>query len=181
MGSASPRGRGERGGPEAEGELSVRGEWDGQEGRGGSETWQGQASAGQGSLEPTTLDTGRLCSLAHLEKGRLLQSLGGYPVALWAKCAQGTPRNTTHSEAMKQKNVGAFLLRRFPRTSERGPEDQPMAGSLPTAPPPAAGLAPKSQGDIWLVPHEVLRPSPNRGRFSWVQRLGRWRDGKVPV
>ena len=71
--------------PEAESELSVRGEWDGQEGRGGSEIWQGQASAGQGSLEPTTLDSGRHCSLSRLEKGRLPQLPSGAD-----QCAQGT-------------------------------------------------------------------------------------------
>lgn len=77
--------RGGMGAPEAEGELSVRGEWDGQEGRGGSEIWQGQASAGQGSLEPTTLDSGRHCSLSRLEKGRLPQLPSGAD-----QCAHGT-------------------------------------------------------------------------------------------
>lgn len=56
---------------------------DGQEGRGGSEIWQGQASAGQGSHEPTVLDSGRHYSLPCLEKGRLPQlPSGGRPVCL---------------------------------------------------------------------------------------------------
>lgn len=96
---------GGRGAPEAEGELSVRGEWDGQEGRGGSEIWQGQAFAGQGSLEPTTLDSGRRCSLSCLEKGKLPQLPSGAD-----QCAQGTSEHYSLC-SNEAKNVEASLLR----------------------------------------------------------------------
>lgn len=48
-------GGGGNGAPEAEDMLSVKGEWEGQEGRGVSEIWHGQASSGQDSPEPMML------------------------------------------------------------------------------------------------------------------------------
>lgn len=51
----SPWGRGGSGAPAGECELSVRGVWEGQEGTGGSEIWQGQAFVGQDNLEPMVL------------------------------------------------------------------------------------------------------------------------------
>lgn len=72
------------GAPEGEGALSVRGEWEGQEGTGGSEIWQGQPLLVKTTLNLQCEDSDRLCSLSSLEKGRLTQSLGRHPVALWA-------------------------------------------------------------------------------------------------
>lgn len=115
VGLHSPWGRGGCGAPKGKGELSVRGEWEGQEGTGGSEIWWGQASVGQDNLEPTVPGLWQALCLSGLEKGRFSQSLGRYPVTLWARhmCSE-TPLNTSHYKAMKKK-CGSFPAGTFPQ------------------------------------------------------------------
>lgn len=96
-GLAMAPGEGRSGAPEGEGELSVRSEWEGQEGTGGSEIWQARPLLVKTTLNPRCWDSGRLCSLSGLEKGRLSQSLGRFPVARWARhmCSRDTSEHSS--------------------------------------------------------------------------------------
>lgn len=77
------------------------------------------------TLNPPHWDSGRLCSLSSLEHGRWSQSLGRHPLPTGPDiCAQETPLNTTHYEAMKK--CRSFPDGTFPRNK--------LAGSPGSAP-----------------------------------------------
>jgi hypothetical protein len=88
--------------PQKRGCVSVRGEWEGQEGRGGSEIWQGQASAGQDNLELTMLGLWQGLSSVCPRKSRLPQSSGQIPSCPLAQ----TPRLQGHNRELPTLRPG---------------------------------------------------------------------------